>query len=225
MMNIISTYRKVLIRLILIIVLIEVGSNWSVYLGNFHPERVYQNVPSEHHVTQYCEAINRRNTKLAKSSINDIITTVTFSKPLSLDEYADYLGKYKVDVRAINYRLLELDGTRVTGLMLVQRSDLDWIENNLDMVSEYESEFIGITSLYCFVDSDQLAKLSDDPLTYLADTSRDASFIGLIRPKNPYRNIFRLISSSLASTFVSDIVWHLEDLGIGGYDYIRCRIF
>ena len=211
---------KFIILFVISVILIELGSNWSVYLGNYHPERVTQGVISEHHVAQYCMRINRRNIKLAKSSIYDIITTITFSKPLSIYEYANYVREYKVDVRAINYRMLEVDGTRVTGLLCVSQPELDWIEKNIDMVSELDWDFIGITSVYCFVNSTQLAELSVDPLTYLADTSCDASFIGLIRPKNPLRNIFRISASSLASTFVNDIVWHLEDLEICGYDYI-----
>ena len=182
------------------------------YATEFHPNRAAPAagfVPVLENINEYRDMVNRGNKKMANAGLEDIITTITFAKPLSEDEYENYVGKYGVDVRSLAARGLQPDGTRTSG------GFREMIEDNGDT-------FVGMIAVTGYIDSKHLPAITEDPLTYLADTSRDGYFTGLIRPKSNLRNHWAR-DRSHAATFNYDFAWFLEDLGAGGYNYYEFR--
>ncbi len=211
-----NTVKKPWFRAAIIILLIVVLyflldlilSKW-IFFTEYHPNT--STASGSEAISAYCNYVNSKKEKLASAGLEDIIVTITFSKPLNKAEYESYIKAY--DIRDAVYKLrgVQPDGTRTTGGA--------WhFWTGVGDSDENQSKLIGAVSMHGYIDSKNLIAAISDPNSYLVDTSRDAYWGGLFRPKGESRNNWTN-GRSPAEIFNRDVAWQLEDHGIGGYSY------
>ena len=213
-------------------IVIDMILGLGIFITPFHPEiPIIPMTPKLEDIEAFKNRVHRRNLTMANAKLEDIIITITFSKPLNYCELVNYLSRHNVtSYGGAEVRELEVDGTRVSGGTDIADENVSWKEilkqNQLRrktwQANGYVTEYIGIVSLEGYIDSEDLFDAMDDPMTYFIDTSRDAYFRAYfsswLYPKNSMRN-FTARFKSPGSTFNSSVVWQLEDLKYNGYDY------
>ena len=194
---------------------------------NFHPNLITDENISPQALAEYESEIHVMNEWLLDSSVDDVITTITFARPLSFEEYESYTDKYEIQIVQLQIRGLSSDGTRTT---IMTRTDMGRKETQklvFEALAECESEFLGVIGMYALINSDQISKAIEDSLTYLADTSNDR-FFSIYRASaeadadfkgnsDKFRNYEKGVS--LGKMFNNNLAWVLEDLGVNGYNY------
>lgn len=161
----------------------------------------------------YKENVKERNKKLIENKIDNILTTITFKRPILIEEFAKFLNQHNIQqnqISEIQARALETDGTRVTIGSLIKgniyQTDVDMQQK---YIADFDAEFTGYTSLYCFIDHKTLIDIESDPITYLADTSGDMYFQGKTEADGLKRNK----DVKGIKRFPISLTWDLEDIG------------
>ena len=161
----------------------------------------------------YKENVKENNKKLFENKINNILTTITFKNPISIEELTKFLTEHNIQqnqIAEIQARALQPDGTRVTAGSLI-REDIYQTAVDLQQksIEDSDAQFIGYTSLYCVIDYKTLIDIESDPITYLADTSGDMYFQGITNADGLKRN------KDVRGTkrFPISLTWNLEDIG------------
>ena len=165
-------------------------------------------------IAEYVDNVEQMNEPLASEKLNDILTSITFSKYLSFSEFEEFIETHDTDVVQLQLRGLMDDGTRVTIFTVVDK-DLQKIKAEIEaeaVTAEYR--LIGITGFYALVDSNNLLAVETDNRTYLADTSGDQYFRNKSEQNSVKRN--NLDTNSRAGMFPQTITWDLEDAGLMG---------
>lgn len=222
--------RRILIHSFLALIIIDYFLGFMPLLVGFHPQYLsLQQMPSIEQINSYRDYIHKRNETLAKKNLRNILTTITFARPLSVEEYVVFSETYNIEIPSNvggpTCRWLQYDGLRVTGgIYAGDGATLEEMEEEAERKAEdCHAEFLGVTAVECYIDSKYLLKAMQDFATYLIDTSRDAYFkayfTGFLYPRESLRN-FTIVYKSPGSTFNMDVVWYLEDVGYGGYNYI-----
>ena len=184
-------------------------SKWIFYT-EYHPNTSVGS--SSEALSAYCKYVNSKKEKLANAGLEDIIVTITFSKPLDQAEYDSYVKAYDIRVYSSKMRGVQPDGTRTSG-----GAWFDWTGvGSTD--DRHNSKLIGAVAIDGYIDSENLLEAISDPNSYLVDTSRDAYWGGLFRSKGETRNNWTK-GCSPAEIFNLDLAWLLEDHGIAGYSY------
>jgi hypothetical protein len=187
------------------------GTVLTMGKNEFNPEwgNLEINDRSFEGINDYVNAVKKENKDLNSCNYSDIITTITFVKPLTFEELDAYIGKYKITGIQLQVRGLQPDGVRTT-LFTGASCDGDNSKTSIAWIEDNGDSFIGIVGLYALIDSNEIIAVQDDPLTYLADTTNDK----YVREIKDY---MELVENG--GGFVSNIAWYLEDLHIVGYDY------
>lgn len=168
----------------------------------------------------YKENVKENNKKLFENKINNILTTITFKKPISIEELTKFLTEHNIQqnqIAEIQARALQKDGTRVTSGSLIRvREDIykTAVDMQQNLIADSDAEFAGYTSLYCFIDYKTVLDIESDPITYLADTSGDMYFQGITDADGLKRN------KDVKGTkrFPMSLTWDLEDIGYIVYE-------
>ena len=196
------------------------------YFLPFHPK--LSGPPSSlnmWNINSYCSYVNHVNERMSQAKLSGIITTITLSRPIDVNEYNDYVKRHSFVVDSYEVRWLNGPGphSRVTGIggggsgEPLTLSDLYGGEESMEDDPDSNGELVGIVGLQGYIDSENLKPIMDDPLTFLADTTRDRYSKGLLRPKGAIRNVF--LDHKKVITFYPNFAWCLEDNGIEGYEY------
>jgi hypothetical protein len=161
-------------------------------------------------VATYVEGIENQNIALKESEVNDIITTITFSEYLSFAELDEYISNYEIEIVQLQLRALSEDGTR---LSVFTRTDKGLAETEELLLAQAQNEnaiILGITGMNALIDSDNLQGVDSDEKTYLADTSGDRFFEGVMIPNSIQRNDFS--ANNRGGMFPQSLAWDLEEL-------------
>lgn len=163
-------------------------------------------------LNRYVEVVQNKNQMIMQTDMEDIVTTITFSKYLSFEELKDYLRLYDLKPMRLYLRGFEADGTRVT---IFTKTDLG-LEATESLIEDeaktlgYDLE--GITGIYTLVDSEKLAILNSDSCTYFADTSGDQASLTNQEISGIKRNNVNIEKD--VSLFPQPLTWEIEDAGI-----------
>lgn len=168
------------------------------------------------------EPVSSKNDIIKNCRLEDVITTITFSRYLTFSEFEKLVQDYDVQIVQLQLRGLTDDGDRVS---IFTRTDKGLVQTEkivkLKAVDEFE--LTGITGVYALVDSGRIAELEQDARVYLVDTSgdyyfelaEDAQTLNLNESAivdSTYRN--GLAGSSIGKMFPKSVTWQLEDLGL-----------
>lgn len=214
-----KTGNKKIIALI-VVALVTIGSVLSTQAYNYQILNAYQSVSayesidkSQSGLSQHSKKINEMNNKLVMEDLEDVMVTITFRKPLGLEDLKTYVQEHNVDIVQLQYRAVQKDGTRVTGVTKttdgLDATDLIARE----MSDDSNARFVGYISMYALVDSVNLKKAISDKKTYLIDASADLYFQGKTRKNGKARNIISGIEKN-AGRYPMSLAWDLENLAV-----------
>ena len=168
-----------------------------------------QDIKTSDQLDSYVAKVKSYNSnQMGSRNISDeLATTITFSKYLTFNELEKYAREYALTIKQVQVRGIEEDGTRITVFALAN-TDLSNVEANvLEEAATNNFEIVGITDIYAYVNSNNLMSISDDMLTYLADTSGNNMLSSA--------NINNVMSANTDSKiFPKSLTWELEDLEI-----------
>ncbi|MBU0940700.1 MAG: hypothetical protein KKD36_04625 [Bacteroidetes bacterium] len=133
---------------------------------------------------KYKQDIEKKNTELSLNKKTNALVTITFNKPLSLDELKDLSNNYNLDLKQVQSRYL-VDEQRFTTSTLVQDAKLNDVDMNSiavlnDLTNEYIDKsvsFIGYTDVYAVINTKDINKVEKNTDVFLIDSSADSYFI------------------------------------------------
>lgn len=164
----------------------------------------------------YKTNVESENAKLP-SNLEDVISTITFSKAMSFDELKQYVESYDIEILQLQARGFDKSGNRTT---LFSRADkgldetFDILEFTLQSSS---SDYAGIISMYALVNSNNIPSIQNDSNVFLVDTSNDEEY------RKSITNIFGTKKESFSTdneierVFPHSVAWDAEDLGLVSY--------
>lgn len=144
-------------------------------------------------IEHYKKIVLEKNQKLKDQKVKDIITTVTFVKPMSFEELQTYIQKHKIIPKQLQARALNAN-ERIT-VAFKPEAGAKGVENVIKQLESHNAKFVGFTDIYGIVDSEQLKGLEHDSYSFLVDTSADDYFTGSDRE------------------FAHALTWLIEDVG------------
>ncbi|WP_148294922.1 hypothetical protein [Geobacillus genomosp. 3] len=108
--------------------------------------------------------------------VEDINTTITFSRPLEFKELKEFVKKHKVNPQQFVARAVKGD-ERITLAFKphVEEKHVSMVKKQLK--EEYNAEFVGFIDMYGFVSHEDLTAIENDQVTFLADTTGDKYFL------------------------------------------------
>jgi len=119
------------------------------------------------------------NQKIYKENKKDnVLATITFNYPISIDVFADFVNKYDIKVNQFSIRAINQIGDRVT--ISGKPGENEVVPENIlnSMLDKSKAEFKGIIDCYVELDSAYLDKINDNEKNvFLVDTSADNMFI------------------------------------------------
>lgn len=127
-------------------------------------------------IEKYKKLITEKNNEIKNKKVEDINTTITFSRPLELKELKEFVKKHSINPQQFVARAVK-GNERIT---LAFKPHVD--EKHVNMVKkqlkeEYNAEFVGFIDMYGFVDHEDLTAIENDEVTFLADTTGDKYFL------------------------------------------------
>ncbi|ACX52192.1 hypothetical protein Adeg_1064 [Ammonifex degensii KC4] len=129
--------------------------------------------------------------------------TITFNRPLSLEEFARFVNETGLKVRFYEARVIDHQGLRGTMFFSVQNGKLLPDETDFSLMlsdSDYpnkKKKFLGIIDVIGYLDVEKFTQVQSDPRVFLVDNSCDELFVH--NPKHKY---------------MPSLYWKLEDFGL-----------
>jgi hypothetical protein len=104
--------------------------------------------------------------------LTDVEVTITFSRPITIDELKEYKEKYGLLIKQVNARLVTDKNERYTisSLTSLGLDETDNIVQN-QASSIQDGIFKGYTDLYAIIDYDKISNIIKNKRTYLVDSS------------------------------------------------------
>lgn len=134
---------------------------------------IEKNAQGIHH---YKRTVIEKNQKLKEQKVKDIISTITFTKPMSFEELQTYIEKHKIIPKQLQARAL--NGSERITIAFKPEAGAKGIENVIRQLETRNAKFVGFTDMYGIVESEHLEGLEHDSRSFLVDTSADDFFTG-----------------------------------------------
>lgn len=115
--------------------------------------------------------LNKRNIEKLSKGKKDIPTTITFSKPLSVEEFNSLVDKYDITVENFNI-IAEEEDNGEQYIQGVPDGDNLIPKNKLNEVLK-NSQFKGVYSFEGLISPQNIVNVSEDQTIFLADVSED----------------------------------------------------
>lgn len=176
------------------------------------------NLKSENAVNEYIDSIYRKNEQLAKGKIENMKSTITFSKAMNAAELEEYVNSYNLDSVQIQARGYDEEGNRITIFSDTYKGFDETFEIMQKMANESDVELAGAISIYAYVDSEYLTEIQDDTDTLLVDTSSDSHFEDSNNISTYILNAFSSDNDDGENGFTHSVAWDAEDLGLVYYE-------
>lgn len=164
----------------------------------------------------YVADTEEMNQILSSESLEEALTTITFTEALSSDMLQEYVETYNIEIVQIQARGFDADGNRIT---FFSRTD-EGIEETFSILAELASsdgvELSGVIGMYALTNSQTISLIQADQYTFLADTSGDAFFTGNQDTYGIQRNS-EAYGNTVSKAFPQSVAWNAEDLGLVDY--------
>lgn len=164
----------------------------------------------------YIGNAEEKGAALAKESLEDVITTITFREALTAENLQAYVESYSIDIVQIQARGFDSEGNRIT---FFSRTDKG-IEETYAILNELADsdgvQLTGIIGMYALIDSSAIDQIQKDRYTLVADTSADAFFSGKKSVSGNQRN-YEQYKDSVSKVFPQSVAWEAEDIGLVDY--------
>lgn len=193
----------------------------SSMFEKYNPNKTSNSITTLNSIKVYMDSINDFNSELAKEKSKDVVSTITFSKGMSMIEMEEYISKYDIDAVQLQARGYDKNGKRIT---FFSRTDIG-IKNALQtletMANSSNVKFAGVIGMYAFVNSEYIDDIQSDAKTLLLDTSADEYFNDVKNASTTAQKKEEIIVGSKKQDFVHSIAWDAEDTDIVSYDVIK----
>ncbi|HAA89020.1 MAG: hypothetical protein XD63_1665 [Thermoanaerobacterales bacterium 50_218] len=133
----------------------------------------------------------------------DNFVTITFTQPLSLEDFEQFVSETGIKVRFYEARAIDHQGLRVgmgfspqNGKLLPQEPEFSQMLSDPQCPGG-KKKFIGIIDVVGHLEAEKFAEVQSDPRVFLVDNSCDEIFV--YNPKHKY---------------MPSLYWKLEDLGL-----------
>jgi|GEM_PF-648265 len=175
------------------------------------------NTKNENAIKQYIDSINSMNAELSEVVLDDIMTTITFSKSMNAAELEAYVKAYDINIVQLQARGYDKDGNRIT---FFSRTDKG-LEETFRLLSELansdEVVLAGAIGVYALTSSSSVRDIQNDKNTLLIDSSADQYYNDDTAVSGYERNATSSPDEE-KNSFANSIAWDAEELGLVYYE-------
>lgn len=157
------------------------------------------------------------NAELSEVVLDDIMTTITFSKSMNAAELEAYVKAYDINIVQLQARGYDKDGNRIT---FFSRTDKG-LEETFRLLSELansdEVVLAGAIGVYALTSSSSVRDIQNDKNTLLIDSSADQYYNDDTAVSGYERNATSSPDEE-KNSFANSIAWDAEELGLVYYE-------
>jgi len=208
---------SILVGCILLCMTLTITAFAAVTSARYNPNNVTAtNEKTANAMDEYIDSVNAQNMQLSKATLNDVITTITFSRSMTASDLEEYVNAYDIKIVQLQARGYDKYGNRIT---FFSRTDKGF-EETFRMLNELAEsdgvEFAGAIGLYALTSSKSVASIQADNRTLLIDTSADQYYNNEKAVSGNERNA-AVTTEEVSHIFANSIAWDAEDLGLVQY--------
>ena len=153
----------------------------------------------------------------ATADLDDVITTITFSKAMSANDLKQYIDSYDIEIVQLQARGFDTSGNRVT---FFSRTDKGLDETFRILEQQAQSsgaDFAGAIGMYALTSSDKVTAIQNDANTFLVDTSTDEQYRKSTTTIFGTKKDTTLSDDKVERVFSHSVAWDAEELGLVDY--------
>lgn len=209
---------SILIGCILLCMTLTITAFAAVTSARYNPNNVTAtNEKTANAMDEYIDSVNSQNIQLSKVTLDDVITTITFSRSMTAADLEAYVKAYNIEIVQLQARGYDKYGNRITFFSRTERG----FEETFRMLNELAEsdgvEFAGAIGLYALTNSTSVTAIQADNRTLLIDTSADQYYNNEKAVSGNERNA-AVAAEDVSHIFANSIAWDAEDLGLVYYE-------
>ncbi|MBQ7976970.1 MAG: hypothetical protein IJ300_14895 [Clostridia bacterium] len=217
--------KKYLSKLIFIISCIILCVTLSVpavaainYSLNFSSNDITETkVKTKNTINKYIESVNSMNTQLSEVVLDDVVTTITFSKSMDAEELERYVDAYNIEIVQLQARGYDKDGNRITFFSRTDKGLEETFRLLNELANSDEVVLAGAIGMYALTSSSSVSDIQNDNNTLLIDSSADQYHNDNTAVSGYERNVTSSPDEEKTS-FANSIAWDAEELGLVYYE-------
>lgn len=174
------------------------------------------NLQTKSAMQDYINTVKSQNAKLS-ADLDDVITTITFSKAMSANDLKQYIDSYDIEIVQLQARGFDTSGNRVT---FFSRTDKGLDETFRILEQQAQSagaDFAGAIGMYALTSSDKVTAIQNDANTFLVDTSTDEQYRKSTTTILGTKKDTTISDDKVERVFSHSVAWDAEELGLVDY--------
>lgn len=185
--------------------------------GTYNPNNAsITNLKTTNAIEEYIESIELKNSKLTKVNLEDVMTTITFSKAMTANDIEAYVETYDIEIVQLQARGYDKYGNRITFFSRTDKGFEETFRMLNELAESDDVEFAGAIGMYALANSASVSAMQNDNRTLLVDTSADQYHNNNNTVQGNERNA-KSSNEDESPAFTNSIAWDAEDLGIVYY--------
>ena len=152
--------------------------------------------------------------ELTTAGVTAFAATISFRKPLPIDEFVVWAGKSPIVVEAFQLRIIGTNGEKWTMGGAPRRGELiaaSDLERNLsDMRTRGGTDVRGVIVVEGKVEASAYERVANDPAVFVADITRSAAREHIVKT-------MRGVNPSRISVILAPVYGRMEDLGLDNF--------
>ena len=175
------------------------------------------NTKNENAIKQYIDSINSMNAELSEVVLDDIMTTITFSKSMNAAELEAYVKAYDINIVQLQARGYDKDGNRITFFSRTDKGLEETFRLLNELANSDEVVLAGAIGVYALTSSSSVRDIQNDKNTLLIDSSADQYYNDDTAVSGYERNATSSPDEE-KNSFANSIAWDAEELGLVYYE-------
>lgn len=208
----------ILIGCVLLCMTFTIAAFAAVVSTKYNPNNVTAtNEKTANDINEYIDSINSQNMQLSKTTLDDVITTVTFSRSMSAADLEAYVEAYDIEIVQLQARGYDKYGNRITFFSKTDKGFEETFRMLNELAESDDVEFAGAIGLYALTSATSVTAIQADNRTLLIDTSADQYYNNEKAVSGSERNA-AVTAEDVSYIFANSIAWDAEDSGLVYYE-------
>lgn len=157
------------------------------------------------------------NAELSEVVLDDIMTTITFSKSMNAAELEAYVKAYDINIVQLQARGYDKDGNRITFFSRTDKGLEETFRLLNELANSDEVVLAGAIGVYALTSSSSVRDIQNDKNTLLIDSSADQYYNDDTAVSGYERNATSSPDEE-KNSFANSIAWDAEELGLVYYE-------
>lgn len=168
-------------------------------------------------INKYIESVNSMNTQLSEVVLDDVMTTITFSKSMDAEELERYVDAYNIEIVQLQARGYDKDGNRITFFSRTDKGLEETFRLLNELANSDEVVLAGAIGMYALTSSSSVSDIQNDKNTLLIDSSADQYYNDNTAVSGYERNA-KSTPDEEKRSFANSIAWDAEEFGLVYYE-------